>query len=92
MMPLRTQLISICFSFVFGMIFNLLIRVNSKALFNVKKHIQILSSFLFLLDVALCYFLCLRLINNGILHLYFFLAFLLGWYVAYWLLDKLVKK
>lgn len=91
-MNLKIQLYSLGFSFVFGIIFSLLVKLNHKVLFNVKKHIQILGNFLFLLDVSLCYFLCIKFINQGILHIYFLLLFLLGWYIGFVMLDKFKKK
>lgn len=91
-MNLKVQLLSLGFSFVFGVIFSILVKLNYRVLFNVKKHIQILSNFLFLLDVSLCYFVCIKIINNGILHIYFLILFFIGWYFGKVILDKILKK
>lgn len=91
-MNLKIQLLSFGYSFVFGLIFSGLVRFNYKVLFFTKKHIQILGNFLFLLDVSLLYFLGIRYINNGILHIYFLILLLMGWYIGNVILDKILKK
>ena len=49
----------------------ILVFLNKRVLFNIKKYIQIVSTFLFMFDMSLLYFICIRFINNGILHPYF---------------------
>lgn len=91
-MNLKVQLLSLGFSFVFGIVFSIFIKINYKFLFLSKKHIQILSNFLFLLDMSLCYFLIIKYINNGILHIYFFIIFIIGWYIGNLILRKFRRK
>lgn len=91
-MSLKTQIWSFVFSFVYGLLFSGLVKINYNVLFLAKKIIQILANFLFLLDMALCYFLIIRYINEGILHIYFLILFFGGWYVGNFLLDKMLKK
>lgn len=91
-MILKIQIFSLFFSFVYGVFFAVLVKLNHKVLFNVKRHIQVISNFFFLLDVSLCYFLCIKYINNGALHIYFLLLFFLGWYIGCLILDKFIKK
>lgn len=91
-MSLKVQILSFIFSFVYGLLFSGLVKINYNVLFLAKKKIQIIGNFLFLLDIALCYFLIIRYINDGILHIYFLILFLFGWYVGKFLLDKVLKK
>ena len=91
-MNLKVQLLSLGFSFGFGILFSIFIKINYKLLFLSKKYIQIISNFLFLLDMSLCYFLIIKYINNGILHVYFLLLFLFGWYIGNYNLNKFRKK
>ena len=91
-MSLKVQILSFIFSFVYGLLFSGLVKINYNVLFLAKKKIQIIGNFLFLLDMALCYFLIIRYINDGILHIYFLILFLFGWYVGKFLLDKVLKK
>lgn len=92
MIDLKIQIISILFSFVFGVVFYILVFLNRYVLFNVKKYIQIVSTFLFMFDMSLLYFICIKFINNGIMHPYFLLSFLFGFWLCFLLLDKLSKK
>lgn len=91
-MSLDIQLYSLGFSFVFGLVFSFFIKINYKVLFESRKTIKIIGDFLFLMAMSLLYFLCIKLINNGILHIYFFIMFILGWIVGYRLLVKFTKK
>lgn len=91
-MSLKTQLLSLGFSFVFGFFFMLLIKFNYKFLFLSKKLIRIIGSFLFVFDMALLYFLIIKIINNGILHIYFLFMLLLGSYAGYSLLKYISNK
>ena len=88
MISLNIQLSSLFFSFLFGVFFGILVKINYVVLFNVKKSIRLVGSFFFMLDVSLLYFILLKIINNGIVHIYFFIFFLIGWI----LLDRFVKK
>ena len=91
-MSLKVQILSFIFSFVYGLLFSGLVKINYNVLFLAKKKIQIIGNFLFLLDIALCYFLIIRYINDGILHIYFLILFLFGWYIGNFLLDRIIKK
>lgn len=91
-MTLIIQLYSLGFSFVFGVIFSILIYVNKKVLFFSKMIFKVVNNFIFLMGNSILYFLCIKLINNGILHIYFFLMFLLGWGIGFLVLDRFLKK
>ena len=92
MINLKSQLISLLFSFLYGVLFSIFIRINYSILFNVNKIIKIIGTFFFMLDMSLFYFLILKLLNNGFLHIYFFIMFLCGWLFLSYVLDKYVKK
>lgn len=91
-MSLDIQLYSLGFSFIFGVIFSFLIKINYKVLFESRRLIRIVGNFVFLMAMSLLYFLCIKLINNGILHIYFFIMFIFGWVVGYKLVVKFYKK
>lgn len=82
-MNLKIQLLSLGFSFVFGIFFILLVKTNYRFLFLSKKIVKVLSSFFFILDMALLYFLIIMWINQGVLHIYFLLMFFSGSYFGY---------
>lgn len=91
-MNLKVQLLSLTFSFVYGVLFSFLVNVNYRFLFAKKRVVQIIMTFLFLLDMALLYFLILRYLNEGIIHIYFFLMILVGFYVTFPFSRRFRKK
>ncbi len=90
-MNLKLQVLSLIFSFVFGYFFSLLVNINYKLLFNKNKIIKYLGTFFFVIDMSLIYFLCIYKINNGILHPYFLILFILGFFVSYPINSKIRK-
>lgn len=91
MMNLKIQIISLIFSFLYGILFSLLINFHYSLLFSKKKVLQVFFTFLFLLDMALLYFLIIRIINQGIIHIYFYLVLFLGFYLSFPILKKIRK-
>jgi len=77
-MNLIIQIQTLVFSFVYGMFFQYTVCLNYKYLVKSNTYVKILVNFLFVIDHVLLYFFLLLKINNGILHLYFFISFLLG--------------
>ena len=92
MMSLKIQLFSFLFSFVFGLFFSLLIKINYRFLFMGKRWAMVIGDFIFLLSMSILYFLGIKFINEGVVHIYFFILFILGWYVGYLLLDRICGK
>lgn len=84
-MILKLQIISLIFSFVYGLIFYFLILLNKKYLYGNK--ISFIIDVLFIIDNVLLYFIILRYINNGIFHIYFSLTIILGFLLGYYI-DK----
>lgn len=92
MMNLKIQLFSLIFSFFYGMLFSFCININYQYLFYKKVFFQIIITFLFLLDMALLYFLVLKFINDGIIHIYFYFMLFLGFYITFPIMKKFRKK
>ncbi len=82
-MALKFQIISLIYSFVFGLVFSLLVNLHYEILFSKKKWFRIFMNFLFVVDMALLYFLILKKINGGMIHLYFYLLILMGFFLGY---------
>ena len=91
-MNLKLQIYSFVFSFLFGIILSVFTNLNYGLLFNKNKKTKILGNFLFLFDFSLIYFLGIKLINNGILHIYFLLLLSLGFLLSYSFFRFLRKK
>lgn len=77
-MTLEIQIQSLIFSFVYGLFFSFLLNLNYKYMFEAKLPIKVVTNIFFVLDHVFLYFILLRWINHGILHLYFFLCLFLG--------------
>lgn len=90
-MNLKIQVISLVFSFFYGVLFSLLVNINYKFLFNKKLIWKIVFTFVFIIDVALIYFFVLKFLNEGIIHGYFLLMIILGFYVTFPIGTKLRK-
>ena len=91
-MILKIQIFSLLYSFIYGIIFYILLAVNQKFLYEGKIVYRIIISFLFVIFISLLYFLILIKINNGILHLYFFLTMFTGYLFSFVIYKKLIVK
>lgn len=91
-MILKVQLLSLLFSFVYGIITFILLEINYKILYKGKMFYRIIVSFLFVLFISLLYFIGLLKINNGIIHLYFFLSLFTGYLSSFVIYKKFIEK
>ena len=78
-MELSIQLQALTVSFVYGILFSYLIKIQYQYLFESKLYYKILITTLFVFDNCLLYFLILRMINNAMFHIYFLLLIILGY-------------
>ena len=91
-MILSTQILSLIYSFFYGVLFFFLLEINYKVLYNGKLVYRIVISFLFVIFISLLYFIILLKINNGILHVYFFLVFFTGYMLSFVIYNKINCK
>jgi len=91
-MILKIQILSLIYSFFFGVIFFLLLEVNYRFLYEGKLVYRIIISFLFVIIISLGYFLGLLKINNGIIHIYFLLSLFTGYLVSFVIYNKINCK
>jgi hypothetical protein len=77
-MELSTQLMSLIFSFAYGIIVSYLFNINYNFIYKSSFLYKIVINILFCVNLGLIYFLSMKLINNGVIHIYFVLMFLLG--------------
>ncbi len=82
-MTLSIQIISMILSFLYGIVFSFLLNVNYHILFTGKRLFRVVSNLLFVLDMALLYFLLMKKVNNGIIHPYFYLLIFIGFVLAF---------
>ena len=87
-MDLVIQLQVLIVSFVYGVLFSYLLKLQYRFLFESKIFYKVLITVLFVFDNCLLYFLILRTINNGIFHLYFLFSLILGYLIGNYLINK----
>lgn len=82
-MNLKMQVFSLIFSFFYGSLFSVLVNINYIFLFNRRKLFRIVFTIIFVFFISLLYFFIINIINNGIIHFYFFLFILSGFYISF---------
>lgn len=90
-MDIKIQLITLIFSFFYGIFFSIYLGINYKYIYSNKKIFKIIITFLVVITSVLLYFIILRKINNGILHPYHILALIIGFIFQNLIKEKLVK-
>jgi hypothetical protein len=81
-MPLNLQIASFIFSVVFGIGLSLSINLSYKYMYEGKWWFKILINLFFVIDIVLIYFIGLKIINDGVLHVYFILMVIFGYLIA----------
>ena len=89
-MYITTQIKTIIFSIIYGIIFSCLIDVNHRYLTK-NKIINILITFIFIMLSVLIYFILLRKINNGIFNNYEIICIILGFVIENLIHSKVEK-
>jgi len=90
-MILEVQIQSLIYSFVYGFFFSILLNLNYKYLFKTGIYYKIFINILFILDNVLLYYILLRIINNGVIHPYFFIMIVLGFLLGNYYSKKIRK-
>ena len=91
-MILEKQILSILYSFVFGIVFFIFLEINFKLLYFGKILYRIIISFLFVTFFSLLYFLGLLKLNNGIIHIYFYISLFTGYLLSFVIYKKMNCK
>ena len=91
-MILKVQILSLLYSFVYGILFFILLEVNYKLLYTGKIIYRIVISFLFIIIASLLYFFGLLKVNNGVIHIYFFLSLFTGYLLSFVIYKKIRCK
>ena len=91
-MNLRIQIISLVFSFLFGIIFSICTNLNYRFLFSKNLAFKIIFTIIYIIDFSLLYFIIIKEINQGIIHEYFLLAICIGYLVSFLSFDKKLTR
>ena len=86
-MELSVQIISLIFSFFYGVFLGLFLNVNHDIIYNINKFIKYIGSFLVIFIGTLIYFLILRKISYVNMHIYCLIVLSCG----FWLYNVVVK-
>lgn len=92
MIPLNIQLKSIIFSYLYGCFFSFLLNFNYKFIYYSKGIFKILINVIFVVDNVFLYFIILRYINYGIIHFYFVISLVLGFFSVNKVISKMQKS
>ena len=76
------QIITFIFSFVFGVIYFYLVKLNYYINNKNKGFIKYLNNCVFTLDIVLLYVIINYKINDGYFHIYFIIILVLGYILA----------
>lgn len=90
-MTLTTQIISLLFSFVFGVFFSICTNLNYRYLFTKKLVFKIIITGVYIIDCSLLYFLIMKKINQGIINYYFILFVGLGYLFSTLKINRFVE-
>jgi len=79
----NVQVITLLFNLLYGFLFFFICKLNY---FLVKSEVILLKVFvtvICVLDISMIYLIIIYKLNFGIFHIYYFLFFLLGFYIAH---------
>ena len=82
-MGLKEQIISMLFSFFFGLFLGGVYNLNYNMLFKLANIKKIFFNLIFIFDLVLIYFLFIKKINGGIIHPYFYILIVLGFFLTF---------
>ena len=87
-MDLLVQFQVLIVSFVYGIMLSYIVKLQYKYMFIGKLWYKIIFNIVFMIDIVLLYFLMLRLIDDGIFHIYFLFLIVLGYVLGNSLINK----
>lgn len=86
------QLLSFLVSFIFGIIFYFLTIINFKLIEHLKKYVQNILTFIYVLDMIIIYIIIFYNLNKGYFHIYFILMVFVGFFFGYLINKKSFSK
>jgi len=86
------QLISFLVSFIFGILFYFVTILNFKLIENLKRYVQHILTFIYVIDVTIIYIIIFYHLNKGYFHIYFILMVFVGFFIGYFLYKRIISK
>lgn len=91
-MNLEIQIQSLIVSFIYGMFSSLIYNFIYPVLYSKNKVIKIITNLLYSFLIYSLFFNLLYLINNGVVHIYFVLLFIMGFIIGNMKTKKIRKR
>lgn len=91
-MPSNMQLLSFLVSFIFGICFYFFTIINFKLIEKLKRYIQHIITFIYVIDIIIIYIIIIYRLNKGYFHIYFILIVFVGFFVGFILNKKIISK
>ena len=85
------QIISFVVSFIYGLIFYFVTKINFYLIKDLKLYLKHILTFIYTLDMAIIYIIILYHLNKGYFHIYFIMVVFLGFIMGY-IIDKKLSK
>lgn len=85
------QLYSLALSFVYGIFFCILSKLNFKIIDSMSRFLRYILTFLFVMDMVIIYIILIYKLNKGYFHMYFVLLVFCGYLIANILLKNIRK-
>lgn len=86
------QLLSFFVSFIFGIVFCLITILNFKLIKSLKRYVQHLLTFIYVIDMVIIYIILLYHLNKGYFHIYFIALVFIGFFCGFIIYKKLLSK
>ena len=87
-MKLDIQILTLLFSFFYGIFFSWMVSLNYQFIYGDKKVLQVIFTFVFMIVMVMIYFLGLKMVNDVILHIYEFIMIIFGFFVEHFVRKK----
>ena len=87
-MKLDIQILTLLFSFFYGIFFSWMVSLNYRFIYGDKKLLQVIFTFVFMIVMVMIYFLGLKMVNDVILHFYEFIMIIFGFFVEHFVRKK----
>lgn len=89
-MSSNIQLVTMFFSFIYGIVFYGLTYINFTIIKNTNKYLKSTISFLFVLNMIVIYSIIIYRLNNGYFHIYFLCLVILSYILSVIIHSKML--
>lgn len=91
-MNAKIQILSLGISFIYGIIFFYLSKLNNSIIKDKKRLYRSIITILYMCNIVLLYIIIIFKINNGKFHIYFFFMIILGFIIGLNIQKRMLKN